>query len=302
MVTVGAGGTFASFCGIQLLLISCLGHYHEPWTELALIWKDENVTKELEAALSAAKEAGEVLRKGFGGQHSVRYKGEVDLVTEVDEEAERVIREILLGAFPAYGMLAEEGGELAGEEDVRWIVDPLDGTTNYAHGLPIFCVSIALERSGEVVLGVVHDPMREEIYVAERGGGATLNGEPIRVSDTDELIRALIVTGFPYDRAEMPEALELFGRFAAITQGMRRLGSAALDLCYVASGRLDGYYERGIWPWDLAAGSVILEEAGGKLTNYRGGMLDLEGREIAVSNGRLHSAMTRLTGQDVRGW
>ena len=248
-------------------------------------------------ALSAAKEAGEVLRKGFGWQHSIRYKGEVDLVTEVDEQAEQVIREILLGAFPAYGLLAEEGGALVGEEDARWIVDPLDGTTNYAHGLPIFCVSIALERSGEVVLGVVHDPMREEIYVAERGGGATLNGEPIRVSDTEELIRALIVTGFPYERSEIPEALELFGRFAAITQGMRRLGSAALDLCYVAAGRLDGYFERGIWSWDLAAGNVIVEEAGGKLTNYRGDVLDLAGREIVASNGRLHSAMMRLIGE-----
>ena len=256
------------------------------------------MTSELEAALSAARSAGEVLRAGFGTEHAITYKGEVDLVTEIDEEAERVIREELLGAFSTYGMLAEEGGELAGEEDTRWIVDPLDGTTNYAHGLPIFCVSIGLERAGEVVLGVVHDPMREEIYVAERGGGATLNGEPIKVSDTGELIQALIATGFPYDRAEMPEALELFGRFAATTRGMRRLGSAALDLCYVASGRLDGYYERGIWPWDLAAGSLILEEAGGKLTNYRGDVLDLDGREIVASNGRLHSAMTRLTGED----
>jgi myo-inositol-1(or 4)-monophosphatase len=277
-----------------------LGHYYEPQTGLALIWKDENVTSELEAALSAAKEAGEMLRKGFGWQHSVRYKGEVDLVTEVDEQAEQVIREILLGAFPAHGMLAEEGGAHAGEEDVRWIVDPLDGTTNYAHGLPIFCVSIALERAGEIILGVVHDPIRDEVYVAERGGGATLNGEPIKVSDTEELIQALIATGFPYDRAAMPEALELFGRFAANTRGMRRLGSAALDLCYVASGRLDGYYERGIWPWDLAAGSVIVEEAGGKLTNYRGDPLDLDGREIVASNGPLHPTITRLTGEDGR--
>jgi myo-inositol-1(or 4)-monophosphatase len=277
-----------------------LGHYYEPQTGLALSWKDENVTKELEVALSAAKEVGEMLRKGFGWQHSVRYKGEVDLVTEVDEQAEQVIREILLGAFPAYGMLAEEGGALVGEEDARWIVDPLDGTTNYAHQLPIFCVSIALERSGEVVLGVVHDPIREETYVAERGGGATLNDEPIKVSNTEELIQALIATGFPYDRAEMPEAIELFGRFTATTQGMRRLGSAALDLCYVASGRLDGYYERGIWPWDLAAGALILEEAGGKVTDYRGGILNLEGREIVASNGALHAAMTKLTGEDDR--
>ena len=256
------------------------------------------MTKEIEAALSAAREAGEVLRKGFGWQHSVRYKGEVDLVTEVDEQAERVIKEILLGVFPSYGMLAEEGGEQRGEEDARWIVDPLDGTTNYAHGLPIFCVSIALERTGELVLGVVYDPMREETYVAQCGGGATLNDEPIRVSDTDEAIQALIATGFPHDRDKMPEALDLFGRFAALTRGMRRLGSTALDLCYVASGRLDGYYERGIWAWDIAAGSLILEEAGGKVTNYRGSELDLEGREIVASNGALHPAMTRLTDED----
>jgi myo-inositol-1(or 4)-monophosphatase len=256
------------------------------------------LTSELEAALSAARRAGEVLRAGFGAEHAITYKGEVDLVTEVDEEAERVIREILLGAFPTYGMLAEEGGELAGEEDVRWIVDPLDGTTNYAHRLPIFCVSIALEISGEVVLGVVHDPIREETFVAERGRGASLNSEPIKVSDTEELIQALIATGFPYDRPKMPEALELFGRFAAITRGMRRLGSTALDLCYVAAGRLDGYYERGIWAWDIAAGGLILEEAGGKVTDYRGGMLDLEGRQIVASNGALHAAMTKLVGEN----
>jgi myo-inositol-1(or 4)-monophosphatase len=256
------------------------------------------LTKELEAAISAAREAGGVLREGFGWQHSIRYKGEVDVVTEVDEQAEQVIQEILLGAFPSYGMLAEEGGWLPGEENARWIVDPLDGTTNYAHGLPIFAVSIALERAGEVVLGLVHDPMREETYVAERGGGATLNDEPIRVSDTDESNQALIATGFPYDRDKMPEALDLFGRFAVLTRGMRRLGSTALDLCYVASGRLDGYYERGIWAWDIAAGSLVLEEAGGKVTDYRGRELDLEGREIVASNGALHPAMTRLTGED----
>jgi myo-inositol-1(or 4)-monophosphatase len=258
------------------------------------------MSRELDTALSAARKAGEVLRAGLGTEHKIHYKGEVDLVTEVDAEAERLIREELLGTFPTYGMLAEEGGELAGEEDARWIVDPLDGTTNYAHGLSIFCVSIALERSGEVVLGVVHDPMRGETFVAQRGRGATLNDQPIKVSDTDELIRALIATGFPYDRAEMPETLELFGRFAAATRGMRRLGSTALDLCYLAAGRLDGYYERGIWPWDLAAGSMILEEAGGKLTNYRGDVLDLDGREIVASNGRLHAAITRLTGEDDR--
>jgi myo-inositol-1(or 4)-monophosphatase len=254
------------------------------------------LTKELEIALSAARQAGEVLRSGFGAEHAITYKGEVDLVTEVDEEAERVIREELLGAFPNHGMLAEEGGGQAGEGDDRWIVDPLDGTINYAHGLPVFAVSIALEREGAVVLGVVYDPMRDETFVAERGAGATLNDEPIRVSDTEEPIRALIATGLPNERERMPEALELFGRFAALSRGMRPLGAAALDLCYVACGRLDGYYERGIWPWDVAAGGLIVGEAGGKVTDYRGDAPDLAGREMVASNKLLHPAMMDLTG------
>jgi myo-inositol-1(or 4)-monophosphatase len=252
---------------------------------------------ELEVAVVAAKAAGEVLHSSFGRQQQIRYKGEVDLVTEVDERAEQTIREILLAAYPDYGVLAEEGGRLQGEGDARWIVDPLDGTTNYTHGLPIFSVSIALESAGRTVLGVVYDPLREETYVAEHSRGATLNGEPIKVSSVQELRRALLVTGFPYDRDEMPAALELFGRFAMLTQGMRRLGSAALDLCYVAAGRLDGYYERGIHAWDVAAGALILEEAGGKVTDYRGSELYLEGREIVASNGRLHPAITQLTGE-----
>ena len=253
---------------------------------------------ELEVAIAAAEAAGEVLRSGFGGEQAVRYKGEVDLVTEVDERAERVIGELLRDAFPGYGMLAEEGGRLPGEDDARWIVDPLDGTTNYAHGLPIFAVSVALERADEVVLGVVHDPIRGETYVAGRGGGATLNGEPIRVSDTEEPIRALLVTGFPYDRADMPAALELFGRLTVLTQGVRRLGAAALDLCYVAAGRLDAFYERGLHAWDIAAGGLILEEAGGKVTDYRGGDLDLEGGEIVASNGPLHPKLLSVIGGD----
>ncbi len=199
------------------------------------------MTRELEAAVAAAQAVGEVLRDGFGRQHQIEYKGEADLVTEADEEAERRIEEILRETFPNHGMLTEESGELEGEGDARWIVDPLDGTTNYAHGLPLFCVSIALERSGEVVLGVVHDPIREETYAAERGGGAELNGRPLRVSDTGEPIRALVGSGLPYDREQLPAALELFGRLAALTQGTRRLGSVALALCYVAAGRLDGY-------------------------------------------------------------
>jgi myo-inositol-1(or 4)-monophosphatase len=256
------------------------------------------LVRELEVAVAAAETAGEVLRSGFGREQTVKYKGKVDLVTDVDERAEAVIGEMLRGAFPGYGMLAEEGGRRLGEGDSRWIVDPLDGTTNYAHGLPIFAVSIALERAGEVVLGVVHDPMRGETYVAERGGGATLNGEPIRVSDTDEPIRALLVTGFPYDRSDMGTAVELFGRLTELTQGVRRLGAAALDLCYVAAGRLDAYYEKGLHAWDVAAGSLILKEAGGRITDYRGREVDLEGREVVASNGLLHPVLLEAIGAD----
>ncbi len=174
-------------------------------------------------------------------------------------------------------------------------MDPLDGTVNYAHGIPVFCVSVALERAGELVLGVVHDPMREETFVAERGSGATLNGRPLKVSDKDQLIRSMVATGFPYDRTTMPAALDLFSRFAVLTQGMRRLGSAALDVCYVAAGRLDGYYERGVRPWDIATGVLILREAGGTVTNFRGGGLDLDGLEIVASNTALHPPMLDVT-------
>jgi myo-inositol-1(or 4)-monophosphatase len=254
------------------------------------------LTRELEVAIVAAEAAGEVLRNGFGQHQEIKFKGEVDLVTKADENAEQAITRLLQKTFPNYGMLAEEGGELKGEGNVRWIVDPLDGTTNFAHGLPLFCTSIALERDGEVVLGVVYDPMANETYTAERGGGATLNGEPIVVSDIDDPIRALLATGFPYDRDEVPAALELFGRFAVHTQGMRRLGSAALDLCYVAAGRLDGYYERGVKAWDIAAGTLILREAGGKVTNYSGHELDLELGEVVASNGLLHADLLRVTG------
>ncbi len=253
------------------------------------------MARELEVAVAAAEAVGEMLRDGFGQQQDVRFKGEVDIVTKADENAEQAIKEVLQETFPNHGMLAEEGGETQGEGGIRWIVDPLDGTTNYAHGLPLFCTSIALERDGEVVLGVVYDPMANEIYTAERGRGATLNGESIGVSDIDEPIRALLATGFPYDRDDMPTALDLFGQFAMHTQSMRRLGSAALDLCYVAAGRLDGYYERGVKAWDIAASALILREAGGKVSDYRGDELDLKIGEVVASNSRLHPDLVDVT-------
>jgi myo-inositol-1(or 4)-monophosphatase len=183
------------------------------------------LSRELGVAVAAAVAAGEVLRDGFGRQHRIEYKGEADLVTEADEEAERKIEEVLRETFPDHGMLTEEGGETQGQGDARWIVDPLDGTTNYAHGVPFFCTSLALERAGEVVLGVVHDPMANETYAAERGGGATLNGEPLGVSSTDGPERALLGTSFA-DRPEQLEAgLDVFGRLAVLARGVRRLGS-----------------------------------------------------------------------------
>ncbi len=181
--------------------------------------------RELDVAIEAAEAAGAVIRHGFGERHSVEYKEEAELVTEVDEDAERKIKDVLGKAFPDHGMLTEESGETEGEVEARWIVDPLDGTTNYVHGFPLFSTSIALERAGEVVLGVVHEPMAKETYAAERGSGATLNGEPIRVSGTDEPSRALVGTSYPDDPEEIPKGLDLFGRFADLAWGMRLRGA-----------------------------------------------------------------------------
>ena len=256
------------------------------------------MTRELQAAIEAAEAAGEVLRGGFGRQLDVEYKGGTELVTEADEKAEQKIREVLEESFPDYGMLTEESGELEGEADARWIVDPLDGTTNYVHGVPFFSVSIALERNGEVVLGVVHDPMANETYAAERGEGATLNGELIGVSDTDEPVRALVGTSYPDDPGELPKGLDLFGRFTDLVRGMRRLGSGALDLCYVAVGRLDGCYEQGFSAWDIAAGVLILEEAGGEATSYQGSELDFEDKGLVASNRLLHPSLVDVTADD----
>jgi len=254
--------------------------------------------RELEAAIAAAEAAGEVLLSCFGQRQDVGYKGETDLVTEADERAEQAIKEVLGEAFPDYGILTEESGKLAGEGETRWIVDPLDGTTNYAHELPIFTASVALEMAGGVIVGVVHDPMAKETYAAERGSGATLNGQPIEVSNTGEMIRALLASSFSSDREDVSAALDLFERFARCTQGVRQLGTTALDLCYVAAGRLDGCYERGFSAWDVAAGILILEEAGGKATDYEGGKFDLQSREIVASNGPLHPSLVSITSND----
>jgi myo-inositol-1(or 4)-monophosphatase len=218
-----------------------------------------------------ARQAGELLRLGYEQDHQVDYKDVIDLVTEVDHQSEALILGEIQQRFPGHRIVSEEIGLVPGREGDQWYVDPLDGTVNYAHGIPIFAVSIAYARDGVVTLGVVYDPMRDELFAAERGQGARCNGRRLQVSGVTELQRSLLVTGFPYDTWSTPHNnLEYFGLFARMTQGVRRLGSAALDLCYVAAGRFDGYWELSLKPWDLAAGGLIALEAGALVTNLGG--------------------------------
>jgi myo-inositol-1(or 4)-monophosphatase len=252
----------------------------------------------------AALAAGAVMRLNYGKPHEITMKGAIDPVTETDFQCQAIIIGMIRQAFPDHVFLAEErGGEgeagtsapagPAWEADppptCRWIIDPLDGTVNFAHGYPAFCVSIAFETDGEIEYGVVYDPLRDELFEARRGGGAYLNRRPIRVSKTDCMERALIATGFPYDiRERVPETVARLGRMLAHTQGVRRGGSAALDMGYVACGRLDGFYEENLKPWDTAAGLLIIHEAGGKITTFNGGDYDIYAPNIAASNGFLH--------------
>jgi myo-inositol-1(or 4)-monophosphatase len=218
-----------------------------------------------------ARQAGELLRLGYGQKHQVGYKDVIDLVTEVDRQSEALLLGEIQRQFPGHSIVSEEIGLVPGREADQWYVDPLDGTVNYAHDIPIFTVSIAYAHDGDVTVGVVYDPMRDELFAAERGRGAWCNGSRLQVSPVTELQRSLLVTGFPYDTWSTPRNnLEFFGRFARLTQGVRRLGSAALDLCYVAAGRFDGYWELSLRPWDLAAGGLIAAEAGALVTNLEG--------------------------------
>jgi myo-inositol-1(or 4)-monophosphatase len=218
-----------------------------------------------------ARQAGEILRLGYEQEHQVDYKGAIDLVTEIDHQSEELVLAEIQRLFPGHQIVSEEIGLVPGRLDDQWFVDPLDGTVNYAHGIPFFSVSIAYAHKGVVTLGVVYDPMRDELFAAERGQGASLNGRRLQVSQVTELLRSLLVTGFPYDTwSTSRNNLENYGRFAKLTQGVRRLGSAALDLGYVAAGRLEGYWELSIKPWDVAAGGLIASEAGATVTNLAG--------------------------------
>ena len=243
-------------------------------------------------AVAAASRAGDLLRARYGGRQQVSFKSAIDLVTTVDREAEGLILETIRHAFPEHGVVAEESPATPGSGDYRWYVDPLDGTTNFAHGFPQFAVSIALEHRDQMIVGVVHDPLRGETFVAGRGGGARLNGSPIGVSDVATLERSLVGSGFPYDVRERVDFYEAFWRLALTrTQGVRRVGSAALDLCWLACGRLDAFWEWKLHAWDVAAGSLIIEEAGGRVSDFAGSRPRLTGGQIAASNGRVHDEL-----------
>jgi myo-inositol-1(or 4)-monophosphatase len=247
-----------------------------------------------DAAIAMAEEAGAILLEGYGRVHHPERKGRIDLVTHFDRRSEALILARIGERFPGSAVLAEESGvhERAAGSPLRWIVDPLDGTTNFAHNYPFFAVSIAAELEGEMAAGAVFDPVGREMFAAARGQGAALNGAAIHVSTIPRLEDALLVTGFPYDVREHPERLlPAFQAMLSRAQGIRRDGSATLNLCYTAMGRFDGFWEPSLSPWDLAAGTLIVREAGGRTTDYRGGPFDLAAGEILATNGVLHAEM-----------
>jgi myo-inositol-1(or 4)-monophosphatase len=254
------------------------------------------VENEIEqVALRAARAAGRIHLKRLSRITVNRKSNSIDLVTEADRESEAAIVELIHRAFPTHAILAEESGASAHQSDHRWIIDPLDGTTNFAHGYPQFCVSIAYERRGRVEFGVVFDSLRKECFIAQRGRGARLNGKPIRVSTTPSLGASLLSTGFPYDRRERRRFYLCFWEeLMTRVQGVRRTGSAALDLVYVAAGRTDGFWEFGLKAWDIAAGALIVNEARGRVTNMDGSDLDLNAANIVASNSRIHDELIEV--------
>jgi myo-inositol-1(or 4)-monophosphatase len=239
-----------------------------------------------------ARAAGQMLREAQPRVHQVEYKGTVNLVTEMDTASEEFIVNEISSGFPEHAIIAEEGSEVDNSSEYRWYVDPLDGTTNYAHGLPIYCVSLGLERSGELICGVVYDPSLDEMFTAVVDGGAFLNGKRIHVSAETELIKSLLVTGFPYDIRETElNNLDNFATFAKRARAVRRLGSAAMDSCWTAAGRFDGFWELKLSAWDMAAGVLICREAGGLVTDFGGEPYDLHTGRILATNGFIHQPM-----------
>jgi myo-inositol-1(or 4)-monophosphatase len=251
----------------------------------------------LNFAIQVARDAGNLLVQRLGAAQ-ISNKGDIDLVTEADIAAEELIIDRIRSHYPLHGILAEESGEAVQQgtsrSEWKWIIDPLDGTTNYAHGYPCFCVSIAVEHAGTLEIGVVYDPMRDEMFAAERGQGATLNERRIRVSSVEQLNSAMMCTGFPYDVRTRPDFARDFTNFTLQAQAVRRDGSAALDLAYIACGRFDGFWEDGLNPWDIAGGAILISEAGGRITNYENEPLDIYTKKVVASNGLVHEAMLNL--------
>ncbi len=259
------------------------------------------VDRALETARRAARAAGEVIRRGAASGFRVDRKGATDLVTEVDRAAERAVIAAISTDFPSHRIAAEESGRGGGTSEYLWWIDPIDGTTNFVHGYPFYSVSIALTRREETVAGVIYDPGRDELFEARCGGGARLNGREIRVSPTADLAESLVATGFPYALGERERALEIAGGLLPRVQGLRRDGSAALDLAYVAAGRLDGFWERGLKPWDTAAGALLAAEAGGRVSDFTGSRFDLQRGEIVAGNPRIHPQLISALNQSPAG-
>jgi myo-inositol-1(or 4)-monophosphatase len=242
-------------------------------------------------AAEIAREAGALLMGYFRQRVAVEYKGEADLVTVADRASETLIRDRIRSQWPSHDILGEEGGLVDTGSDYRWYLDPLDGTTNFAHGFPVFCVSMGLEHKGKLVAGVVYDPTRDELFTAEAGGGAFLNQQPIHVSTIAKLNESLIATGFPSHKRHKNPNIFFYHQITLRTHGVRRAGSAALDLCSVAAGRLEGFWEFNLNPWDTAAGVLIVEEAGGKVTDFKDNPFQLNSRETVASNRLVHEAL-----------
>jgi len=247
----------------------------------------------IEDIIQIAKEAGEIIRSSYRQDFGIEFKtNHTNLVTEVDKKSEKLIIDFINKKYPLHGILAEESGGNFKNKEYVWVIDPLDGTTNFAHGLPIFSVSIGVLRNNEIIAGVVYDVMRNALYSAEQGSGSFCGTRKLSVSNNDLLAHSLLVTGFPYDIADNPDkAIELFTHFLKTSRAVRRLGSAAIDICYVADGIFDGFWEVNLHPWDICAGKLILEEAGGLFTDFRGNRRDIFNKKTLATNGRIHGEM-----------
>lgn len=247
----------------------------------------------LKNVIEVSKIAGEIIKEGFGQQFAIEYKtNESNLVTEIDKKSEEAIISYIKKNFPGHGIIAEESGTEMSDSEYTWVIDPIDGTTNFAHGLPIFSVSIGVTRKDEIICGAIYDVMRDTIYTAEKGSGAFANDARINVSKNSNLATSVLVTGFPYNIKENPDnAIEKFGEFVKASRAVRRLGSAAIDMCYVAQGVFDGFWEVSLNPWDICAGILLVREAGGVVTDYADNEIDIFSKQVLATNGHVHNAM-----------